>query len=184
MVCEYSVVFLLRTGLTNYISHFYYKIGACRHGDKCSKRHARPHKSHTVIIYNMVNFPAEGMSYEDFDALYEDIYTEACNFGPVRSMVICENSNVHLKGNVYFFYEKEQDAQDAKDAFNTRWYDERPLYSDLTHISDFREAICRKHDMGTCERGGDCNFMHVKRPSTKLRIELEKSQAKKWQTKQ
>ncbi|CDH11225.1 related to Splicing factor U2AF 23 kDa subunit [Zygosaccharomyces bailii ISA1307] len=131
----------------------------------------------------MVNFPQEGMSYEEFDELYEDIYSEACKYGSVRSMVICENSNVHLKGNVYLYYEKEQDAQDAKDAFNTRWYDERPLYSDLTHISDFREAICRKHDMGTCERGGDCNFMHVKRPSTKLRIELEKAQAKKWQIK-
>lgn len=162
--------------------HFYCKIGACRHGDKCSKKHIRPLSSHTIVIYNMLNITDEGINPLQFDQFYEDVYMEACTFGPVRSMVVCENGNDHLKGNVYLYYENKDDAQRARDNFNTRWYDERPLYSDLTHITDFREAICRNHDMRACERGNECNFMHIRRPSTKLRIDLEKSQARKWQT--
>lgn len=132
----------------------------------------------------MVNLSAPENGLTGFDSLYEDVYMEACKFGPVRSMVICENGNDHLRGNVYLHYEREQDAEDARNAFNTRWFDERPLYCDLTHVTDFRESICRKHDLGTCERGDECNFMHVKRPSTRLRVDLEKSQAKYWQLKQ
>ncbi|QLG71695.1 hypothetical protein HG535_0C00440 [Zygotorulaspora mrakii] len=125
--------------------------------------------------------PESGIDMLPFDQFYEDVYIEACKFGPLRSMIVCENAN-HLKGNVYLYYEREQDAQRAKDNFNTRWYDERPMYSDLTHIEDFREAICRKHDMKACERGNECNFMHVKRPSSRIKMDLEKAQAKKWQS--
>lgn len=32
---------------------FYFKIGACRHGDRCSRQHHRPPFSQTVIIQHM-----------------------------------------------------------------------------------------------------------------------------------
>ncbi|QLQ81784.1 hypothetical protein HG537_0G00380 [Torulaspora globosa] len=160
--------------------NFYYKIGACRHGDKCSKRHVKPTKSHTIVLYNLIYFPTNGLDDSQFDQLYEDVYIEACRFGPVRSLVVCENGNDHLRGNVYVDFDREADALRARDNFNTRWFDERPIYCDLTHISDFRDAICRKHDTRNCERGDECNFMHIRRPSTKLRIDLERSQSKKW----
>lgn len=129
----------------------------------------------------MLYLPTEGLDDSRFDEFYEDVYVEACRFGRVRSMVICENANDHLKGNVYVHFELQDEAQSARDSFNTRWFDERPIYCDLTHISDFRDAICRKHDARACERGDECNFLHVRRPSRALSDDLEKSQAKKWQ---
>lgn len=116
----------------------------------------------------------------DFDAFYEDVYMEASRFGEVQSMVVCENRNDHLNGNVYIMFSNAQEAQGARDSFNTRWYNERPLYCDLSHVSDFREAICRKHDMRSCERGDECNFMHVQRPTLQLLKDLEKAQWKRY----
>lgn len=165
------------------ISHFYYKIGACRHGDRCSKKHTRPIRSRTIVVPNMYRRPSPESSSDfqaDFDAFYEDVYIEACKFGEVHALVVCENDNDHLNGNVYIMFTRDCEAQDARDSFNTRWYDERPLYCDLSHVSDFREAVCRKHDMRSCERGGECNFMHVQRPSLNLKKDLERAQQKKY----
>ena len=36
---------------------FYYKIGACRHGEKCARKHHRPAFSETVLIKHMFNNP-------------------------------------------------------------------------------------------------------------------------------
>ena len=36
---------------------FYFKIGACRHGDKCSRQHHRPPFSPTVLIQHMWQNP-------------------------------------------------------------------------------------------------------------------------------
>ena len=32
---------------------FYFKIGACRHGDRCSRMHNRPTISQTMLLKNM-----------------------------------------------------------------------------------------------------------------------------------
>jgi splicing factor U2AF subunit len=32
---------------------FYFKIGACRHGDRCSRLHNRPTISPTLLLHNM-----------------------------------------------------------------------------------------------------------------------------------
>ncbi|SCU93905.1 LAMI_0E16006g1_1 [Lachancea mirantina] len=162
--------------------HFYYKIGACRHGDRCSKKHTRPVRSCTIVIPNMYRADASEQDQQrDFDAFFEDVYIEASKFGEVRSMVVCENKNDHLNGNVYIIFSRPQDAQAVRDSFNTRWYDSRPLYCDLSHVSGFHDAICRKHDMQACERGDECNFMHVHRPSPALLQDLEWAQQKKYQ---
>lgn len=69
---------------------FYFKIGACRHGDKCSRVHNRPPFSQTIIIKHMwqnpiFNAAAQGLNItnmdddkfkEDFDDLYYEIFEE------------------------------------------------------------------------------------------------------------
>ncbi|CEP60013.1 uncharacterized protein LALA0_S01e01024g [Lachancea lanzarotensis] len=159
--------------------HFYYKIGACRHGDRCSKKHIRPSISPTLLVPNMYWKPSSDDSQTlqtDFDAFFEDVYMEAARFGELQAMVVCENKNDHLNGNVYLKFALPKDAQAAKDSFNTRWYNERPLYCEYSHVTDFREAVCRKHDMQSCERGDECNFMHVQRPSPRILTDLERAQ--------
>ena len=36
---------------------FYFKIGACRHGDNCTRTHLKPTLSQTVVITHMYDNP-------------------------------------------------------------------------------------------------------------------------------
>ncbi|CAE6360446.1 unnamed protein product [Rhizoctonia solani] len=120
---------------------FYYKIGACRHGDRCSRKHIRPPFSQTILLPNVYHNPAHNpnASYtddqlqQDFDTTYEDLYCELAKYG-------------------------------------------RPLYAELSPVTDFREACCRQNENGECNRGGFCNFMHLRLASKKLVSELKAGQ--------
>jgi len=48
----------------------------------------------------------------------------------------------------------------------------RPIVAELSPVTDFREARCRQYDMGECNRGGFCNFMHLAEPSRALHSTL------------
>lgn len=39
----------------------------------------------------------------------------------------------------------------------------RPILVDFSPVTDFREATCRQYEENTCNRGGYCNFMHLKK---------------------
>lgn len=52
----------------------------------------------------------------------------------------------------------------------------RPLYAELSPVTDFKEACCRQHEIAECNRGGFCNFMHLKHPRRALRRELFEAQ--------
>jgi hypothetical protein len=41
----------------------------------------------------------------------------------------------------------------------------RPIFVDFSPVTDFREATCRQYEENTCNRGGYCNFMHLKKIS-------------------
>lgn len=84
-----------------------------------------------------------------------------------------------LIGNVYARFKYEDSAQAACDALNSRWYAGRPIYCELSPVTDFREACCRLNSGEGCVRGGFCNFIHRKEPSAELDRELELS-TKKW----
>jgi splicing factor U2AF 35 kDa subunit len=84
-----------------------------------------------------------------------------------------------LIGNVYVRFKYEEDAQKACDACNSRWYAGRPVYCELSPVTDFREACCRLNSGEGCVRGGFCNFIHRKDPSPELDRELDMS-TRKW----
>lgn len=163
---------------------FYLKIGACRHGERCSRKHIKPTFSQTLVIANMYQNPAhdpncklseaELTSY--FETFYEDVFCELVRYGNLLEMHVCDNVGDHLIGNVYARYDWEDEAQIAVDAFNQRWYAGRPLFAELSPVTDFREACCRQNDMGECNRGGFCNFMHLKEPRSSLVRELHAQQ--------
>jgi len=117
-----------------------------------------------------------------FDAFYEDVWCELCKVagGELEELVVCDNNNDHLIGNVYARFKYEDSAQKACDVLNSRWYAGRPVYCELSPVTDFREACCRLNsgDQG-CVRGGFCNFIHRKEVSEELGKELEWG-TKKW----
>ena len=90
------------TSLTQVNCSFYYKIGACRHGDRCSRKHVKPSYSQTILLPNMYQNPAydqknrmnESQLQNHFDAFYEDIWCEMCTkYGLIEELVVCDNNN-------------------------------------------------------------------------------------------
>ncbi|KAI4165941.1 MAG: hypothetical protein LQ342_000372 [Letrouitia transgressa] len=184
---------------------FYYKIGACRHGDRCSRKHVKPSYSQTILLPNLYQNPAydpknkmnSSQLQNHFDAFYEDFWCEMCKYGEPEEVVVCDNNNDHptfvvemicsnpscknpdLIGNVYARFKYEDSAQQACDALNSRWYAARPIYCELSPVTDFREACCRLNSGEGCVRGGFCNFIHRKEPSPELERELDLC-TKKW----
>ena len=82
---------------------------------------------------------------------------------------MCDNLGDHLVGNVYVKFKKEdvsiaiqevdfkgcveksltyfnhlKDALKACNDLNNRWFGGRPIYAELTPVTDFREACCRQ----------------------------------------
>ena len=66
-------------------------------------------------------------------------------------------------------FRKEEDAEKAVKDLNNRWFGGRPIYAELSPVTDFREACCRQYEMGECTRSGFCNFMPLKPISRELR---------------
>lgn len=169
------------------ICSFYQKIGACRHGEKCSRKHIRPSESKTVLLANLYQNPKvqndgddgpETQTNNTFDHFYADIFRRLAREGTIDLVVVCENENFHLSGNVYVRFTTTDAAAKAVMSLNLEWYDSKPVYCELSPVSSFHEANCRAHDTNTCTRGDHCNFMHVRKPSTELKKKLMNAQEK------
>ena len=109
---------------------------------------------------------------QDIDQFFEDFFIGLSAYGDLVEMHVCDNVGDHLIGNVYARYESEDDAARAVDELNMRWYNRRPLFAELSPVNDFREACCRQNETNECNRGGLCNFMHLRYPSPGLVREL------------
>ncbi|KAI6204641.1 hypothetical protein M3Y94_00699400 [Aphelenchoides besseyi] len=155
---------------------FYFKIGACRHGEKCSRTHNMPSFSQTVLLKNLYHNPVIDMRQADafskvgqaneeeqkyFDDFYEEIFNEVDEkYGRIEEMNVCDNIGEHMIGNVYIKFNGE------------------PIYAELSPVTDFREACCRQYELGGCTKGAFCNFMHLKPISRELRRKLYGSRAR------
>jgi len=171
---------------------FYYKIGACRHGEKCSRKHVKPQYSQSVLIPNFYLNPAHDPSsaltpeqlQQHFDLFYEDIFIElATKYGEIEELQICDNIGDHLMGNVYVRFAREEDSGKCVEGLNKRWYSGRPIFAELSPVTDFRESCCRQFENGECNRGGYCNFMHFKYPNRELKKELMAAQTETFRRK-
>lgn len=45
-------------------------------------------------------------------------------------------------------FRREEDAEKAVEDLNKRWFAGRPIYAELSPVTDFREACCRQYEMG------------------------------------
>uniref|UniRef100_A0A0S7EJW8 U2AF1 n=2 Tax=Poeciliinae TaxID=586240 RepID=A0A0S7EJW8_9TELE len=142
---------------------FYFKIGACRHGDRCSRLHNKPTFSQTIALLNIYRNPQnsaqslDGLTctvsdmemQEHYDEFFEEVFTEMEEkYGEVEEMNVCDNLGDHLVGNVYVKFRNEEDAEKAVIDLNNRWFNGQPIHAELSPVTDFREACCRQYEMG------------------------------------
>lgn len=165
---------------------FYFKIGACRHGDRCARLHTKPTVSPTIVLSNMYQRPdmitpgidAQGQPLDprkiqqNFEDFYEDLFEELSKFGELETLNICDNLADHMVGNVYAQFREEEQAANAVRNLTGRFYAGRPIIVDFSPVTDFREATCRQYEENVCNRGGYCNFMHLKKIGRELRKQL------------
>ncbi|KHN77931.1 Splicing factor U2AF 35 kDa subunit [Toxocara canis] len=138
---------------------FYFKIGACRHGDKCSRLHVRPTYSQTILLKNFYRGAAlsspeisKEEAQRQFDEFYREVYTEIDDeYGRIEEMNVCDNVGEHMLGNVYIKFRHESSAERAVDSLNERWFDGRPIHCELSPVLDFRDACCRQYEIGSDE---------------------------------
>ena len=160
---------------------FYFKIGACRHLDRCSRLHHKPAFSQTLLIKHLYQHPvrqaellatssgsttppdvSQEQATEDFFCFYEDMYTEFSKFGRIEEIHVADNLGDHMIGHVYVKFSDEEQASDAMSVMQGRYYDGRQMELEFSPVTDFVEARCRDYDEGMCDRGGFCNFLHAK----------------------
>ncbi|KAJ9450336.1 Splicing factor U2af small subunit B [Diplonema papillatum] len=174
---------------------FYFKTGACRHGEKCTRLHNKPVISQTIMLPHMylnpvalpmVDETGKPIEYdkkylrEHFEDFYEDTFQELMNLGEIKELNVVNNVCEHLLGNVYVKFATEDDAENAHKKLVGRLYAGRVLAPEFVPVTDFRESSCRQYEEDECGRGGLCNFMHLKGVSKSLLRELFSEQKKRY----
>lgn len=107
--------------------------------------------------------------FEDF---YEEVFNEFCKYGELEGLYVCDNVGEHLMGNVYAKYYREDDAKAAVTALSGRYYAGKILQCEYSPVTYFRAARCRQYDDQLCNRGGYCNYMHLKHVSRSFKKSL------------
>uniref|UniRef100_A0A3P8VP44 Zinc finger CCCH-type, RNA binding motif and serine/arginine rich 2 n=1 Tax=Cynoglossus semilaevis TaxID=244447 RepID=A0A3P8VP44_CYNSE len=158
---------------------FFLKTGACRFGDRCSRKHVYPTSSPTLMVRGMfTTFGMEETCRDDYDVdaclehseedllesfldFYHDVLPEFRSVGKVIQFKVSCNFEPHLRGNVYVQFDTEEECKDAFIKFNGRWYAGRQLHCELCPVNRWKNAICGLFDRRKCPKGKHCNFLHV-----------------------
>ncbi|KAK1347713.1 RNA-binding domain-containing protein [Hamiltosporidium tvaerminnensis] len=164
---------------------FYYRVGACRHGEACEKKHMPPVRSYSVLIKNLYFFPSHNPEctmtelaiQEHLELFYEDFFTEiSITYGYIIDMVIALNISDHLLGNIYIKFSREEEAIKCVEKLNTRFYADRLICVELCHVDNLKKACCKEFENLECLRAGFCNFIHRAKISQELLDELYDAQ--------
>ncbi|XP_030058173.1 U2 small nuclear ribonucleoprotein auxiliary factor 35 kDa subunit-related protein 2 [Microcaecilia unicolor] len=158
---------------------FYLKTGACRFGERCSRKHCYPTSSQTLLIRGMfITYGMEQCKRDDYDTdasleyseeeiyqqfleFYNDVLPEFKSVGKVIQFKVSCNFEPHLRGNVYIQYQTEEECLEAFTLFNGRWYASRQLQCEFSPVTKWKTAICGLFERQKCPRGKHCNFLHV-----------------------
>ncbi|GET03866.1 U2 small nuclear ribonucleoprotein auxiliary factor 35 kDa subunit-related protein 2 [Rhizophagus clarus] len=169
---------------------FYLKTGACRYGDSCGRHHQYPEKSVTILVKNMYegmpiqladednddnleeddfyfNYKKDFIIYDEVEAerhyfeFFEDVHTEFLRYGTIVQFKVCNNFQLHLRGNVYVQYSNENEAKRAIEDIRGRWYAGKQLICDYCPVTKWKPAICGYYQRNQCPKGIQCNFLHV-----------------------
>jgi len=167
---------------------FYSKVGACRHGASCSRQHIKLERSRTLLLAHVFIETTEthklssdpisendpdggimGVSDEQYriatqtiEEFYEECFHKLAQYGELEDLLLVDNISDHLCGNVYVKYYHEDSAVRAYNALEDGWYNGRKLKIEYSPVLEFRDARCRAFSEGKCNRGQDCNFLHLR----------------------
>uniref|UniRef100_A0A3Q3S2A5 C3H1-type domain-containing protein n=1 Tax=Mastacembelus armatus TaxID=205130 RepID=A0A3Q3S2A5_9TELE len=159
---------------------FFLKTGACRFGDRCSRKHVYPTVSPTLMVRGMfTTFGMEEARRDDYDIdaclehseeelhesfleFYHDVLPEFKSVGKVvQFKVRGSNFELNLSSFVLLALSREEQCKAAFIKFNGRWYASRQLHCEICPVTRWKNAICGLFDRQKCPKGKHCNFLHV-----------------------
>jgi splicing factor U2AF subunit len=133
--------------------------------------------SQTLLFFHLYDNPPAAVAFADgmevregaledavrhFEEFYEDTYLQMMQYGEVEEIHTCDNIGDHIIGNTYVKFHTEVEAKMCLEDLNGKFYSGRVIYGEYCPVTDFGEAKCRQFKEGNCDRGGYCNFMHLK----------------------
>jgi len=77
---------------------FYFKIGACRHGDRCSRIHNKPTFSQTIVLNNLYINPQNSAKSADGSHLTNVSDEEMQVMGVIAVIILSDCLNFVKKG--------------------------------------------------------------------------------------
>eukprot|EP00494_Astrolonche_serrata_P004632 UN04646 len=95
---------------------FYIRMGCCRHGINCPKKHVDPAFSQTVMFEHLW-IPSKKILKEKrrkqkhYERFYEDVLEESLKYGDVIDTLVVSNMGDHMIGNVFVRYQTEEKWQ-------------------------------------------------------------------------
>ena len=114
---------------------------------------------------NKVSDEALKSALDHFYKFYEEIFIELSNFGELKELNVCDNLGDHMIGNVYAKFSDEEGSKKAFNALAGKYYHSNLVQEEFSPVVNFRECRCRNYEEDKCERGGFCNFLHLKHVS-------------------
>jgi splicing factor U2AF 35 kDa subunit len=166
---------------------FFQKVGACRHGDACTRTHFRPSSSTIVLLKNFYKVPAvaakisEGtvdftddeylQAQSHLESFYREFFLDVLNVTDFTEIKFIDNLNEHLIGSVFVKFPSEKNAE----KFHANYIKKFPGQIEFSPLSDFREAKCKQFEENECARGAFCNFLHFKHIPRAVTRKLEKT---------
>uniref|UniRef100_A0A7N8XHN8 C3H1-type domain-containing protein n=1 Tax=Mastacembelus armatus TaxID=205130 RepID=A0A7N8XHN8_9TELE len=150
---------------------FFLKTGACRFGDRCSRKHVYPTVSPTLMVRGMfTTFGMEEARRDDYDIdaclehseeelhesfleFYHDVLPEFKSVGKVHAYIPLHD--------LFHISKQEEQCKAAFIKFNGRWYASRQLHCEICPVTRWKNAICGLFDRQKCPKGKHCNFLHV-----------------------
>ena len=144
--------------------------------------------SQTILFKHLYQNPKEAISFAEgnkisdkdlkasldhFYDFYEEIFTELSNFGELLELNVCDNLGDHMIGNVYAKFSNEEYASRAFNTLAGKYYHSNLVQEEYSPVINFRECRCRNYEEDRCERGGFCNFLHLKHVSRTLERSLK-----------
>ena len=139
--------------------------------------------SQTILFKHLYQNPPEAISFAEgnkisdealkssldhFYDFYEEIFIELSNLGELKELYVCDNLGDHMIGNVYAKFANEEYASRAYNTLAGKYYHSNLVQEEYSPVLNFKECRCRNYEEDRCERGGFCNFLHLKHVSSRI----------------
>jgi len=144
---------------------FFLRIGACRHGENCPKKHTWPAFSQVIMFEHLWIAPKKVLAKkrlrdEHYENFCEDLVEECMKYGEIEEVLTYSNMGDHMIGNTFVRFADEDQAAACLSSTQGRYYAGRKVTCKFSPVVDFDNARCRDYQSNDCKRGQFCNFAH------------------------